>query len=53
MSAPTFQDFETVDFVIVGSGAAGGVVARELAVAGLTVVVLDLDSRRAPSDTTS
>src|ERR1700760_3328268 len=34
LAARTFKPSETVDFVVVGSGAAGGVIARELAVAG-------------------
>ncbi|MCW5980979.1 MAG: GMC family oxidoreductase [Bryobacteraceae bacterium] len=40
MSA-AFRSNETVDFAVVGSGAAGGVVAKELALAGFTVVVLE------------
>jgi choline dehydrogenase-like flavoprotein len=48
MSARTFRDSDTVDFAIVGSGAAGGVVARELAQRGLTVVVLEQGPRVAP-----
>jgi len=36
-----FRQQATVDFVIVGAGAAGGVIARELSTAGLTVVVLE------------
>jgi choline dehydrogenase-like flavoprotein len=32
---------EPVDFVIIGSGSAGGILAKELAVAGFTVVVLE------------
>ena len=38
---PTFATREPVDFVVVGSGAAGGVVARELSTAGFDVVVLE------------
>jgi choline dehydrogenase-like flavoprotein len=36
-----FPHTQEVDFVVIGSGAAGGVVARELSRAGLTVVVLE------------
>ena len=37
---PRFPSAKPVDFVIVGSGAAGGVMARELSRAGFSVVVL-------------
>src|SRR5580658_4978860 len=40
MPAP-FKPSETVDFVVIGSGAAGGSVAKELATAGFSVVVLE------------
>jgi len=36
-----FPESEVVDFVIVGSGAAGGVMARELSSSGFSVVVLE------------
>ena len=39
-----------VDFVIVGSGAAGGVVARELSTAGFSVVVLEQGPWRDEND---
>lgn len=37
-----------VDFVIVGAGAAGGIIAKELAVAGLSCVVLEQGPRVEP-----
>lgn len=45
-----FPDATRVDFVIVGSGAAGGVIARELAVAGFSVVVLEQGPRLAAAE---
>jgi choline dehydrogenase-like flavoprotein len=45
-----FQESDEVDFVIVGSGAAGGVMAKELAVAGLSVLVLEQGPRMAPHE---
>src|SRR5262245_37436450 len=41
MAMKRYSQGTTVDFVIVGSGAAGGVIARELSRAGLSVVVLE------------
>ena len=38
---PSYPTREEVDFVIVGSGAAGGVMAKELSSAGFSVVVLE------------
>jgi choline dehydrogenase-like flavoprotein len=39
-----------VDFVVVGSGSAGGVIARELSQAGLTVLVFEQGPRLSPAD---
>src|SRR5258708_3795281 len=36
-----FRTTDTVDFVVIGSGAAGGVVAKELATAGFRVLVME------------
>ena len=43
-----FRPRDVVDFVVVGSGAAGGIVAKELATAGLSVVVLEQGPRLEP-----
>lgn len=40
-----FRTSDIVDFVIVGSGAAGGIIAKELSSAGLSVVVLEQGPR--------
>jgi choline dehydrogenase-like flavoprotein len=45
-----YRDAEVVDFVIVGSGAAGGVMARELSQAGFSVVVLEQGPRLSARD---
>lgn len=49
MSARRFRDDEQVDFAIVGSGAAGGVMARELSQAGFSVVLFDRGPRFTPA----
>ena len=36
-----YRPDDAVDFVVIGSGAAGGVVAKELSTAGYRVVVLE------------
>jgi len=45
-----YRDSDEVDFVIVGSGAAGGVLARELSQAGFSVVVLEQGPRLGAAD---
>jgi choline dehydrogenase-like flavoprotein len=41
VTGPQFKPSEAVDFLVIGAGAAGGVVAKELSTAGFTVVVLE------------
>jgi choline dehydrogenase-like flavoprotein len=41
MNAPQFKVSEPVDFLVIGAGAAGGVMAKELSTAGHSVVVLE------------
>jgi choline dehydrogenase-like flavoprotein len=50
MTARRFKPNETVDFVVVGSGAAGGVMARELSRAGFSVLVFEQGPRFSPAD---
>ncbi len=47
-----FRPADIVDFVIVGSGAAGGIMAKELSTAGLSVVVLEQGPRLTESQLT-
>lgn len=50
MSTHRFKSGESVEFVVVGSGAAGGVVARELSQAGFSVLVLEQGPRLSAAD---
>jgi choline dehydrogenase-like flavoprotein len=45
-----FRPNDLVDFAIVGSGAAGGILAKELATAGFSVVVLEQGPRLTEAD---
>jgi choline dehydrogenase-like flavoprotein len=48
--AAKFRPADLVDFAIVGSGAAGGILAKELATAGFSVVVLEQGPRVTEAD---
>jgi len=47
---PLFPTRKAVDFVVIGSGAAGGVIARELSTAGFDVVLLEQGPHRTAAD---
>ena len=47
---PKYNTREEVDFVIIGSGAAGGVLAKELSTNGFSVVVLEQGPYRTAAD---
>ncbi len=49
-SLVTYPHDEAVDFVIVGSGSAGGILARELSTKGFSVVVLEQGPFRTAAD---
>jgi choline dehydrogenase-like flavoprotein len=48
----TYGERDAVDFVIVGSGAAGGVLAKELSTAGFSVVVMEQGPWQQPTEFT-
>ena len=50
MDRKTYKTSETVDFIVVGSGAAGGIVARELSRAGNSVVIMEQGPRLEPGE---
>ena len=52
MNQRTYRTTDTVDFVVVGSGAAGGVLAKELSTSGFDVVVLEQGPWQQPKDFT-
>lgn len=50
MPSVRYKLSETVDFVVIGAGAAGGIMAKELSTAGFSVVVLEQGPYRRASD---
>jgi choline dehydrogenase-like flavoprotein len=48
----SFETRDAVDFVIIGSGSAGGILAKELSTSGFDVVVLEQGPYRKASDFT-
>jgi len=52
MPEVTFETRDEVDFVIVGSGSAGGIIAKELSTKGFSVVVLEQGPYRRAADFT-
>ena len=52
MAQAPFTTRDEVDFVVVGSGSAGGIVARELSLAGFSTVVLEQGPYLRPGDFT-
>jgi choline dehydrogenase-like flavoprotein len=52
VTTPKYKTSDEVDFVIIGSGAAGGILAKELATNGFRVVVLEQGPRLSEADYT-
>ena len=50
VNTPQYKTTDAVDFVVVGSGAAGGVLAKELSSNGFRVVVLEQGPYIRPSE---
>lgn len=50
VALPEFPKDKPVDFVVIGSGAAGGVIARELSTAGFDIVLLEQGPHRTAAD---
>lgn len=50
MAWASYPTREEVDFVVIGSGAAGGIMAKELSMAGFSVVVLEQGPHLLPGD---